>query len=508
MDFSVRNERILTNRVLMDDSDERPVDCDFVLPDYLPDVSAVLKCVMKPMIQSRQRSGDRYLVDGTVSIRTLYLDEGRTCVRSCEFTQPFSSSFLLKNGEDFRYAAVSAQTDYVNCRAVSPRRLDVHGAFTVKLTLYTTEAEEYAADIQGEDVYVKTQELAYTAPAAYAEKTFSVNETGELGVDLPPADFIIRADVAALLRECRRMSGKAIIKGEIRATVLYCSDALQGKTERTQLVLPFSQIIDAEGMTEEWNGDAGVSVLSSDIRLQPNQNGENTLLSVSVKLSAFTNGEKDLSVRLVTDAYSCRCPLQTTRRECEAERAVQYGDEEEEFRQTVPLPSENVAEVLDVWAESFPAGSSCEDGQAAVSSRVLFCMLTRDTDGQVNYYEKMSDYTRQFAGACDGIRFRTEITGCRFSLTGNGSVELAAQIHTVYRCFCRQKVSALAAAQPDEEAAFAPDPAAVRVCFAHAGEDLWEIAKNSRTAADAIRQENGLTSDILEQDTVLLIPLC
>ncbi|MBR7091933.1 MAG: DUF3794 domain-containing protein [Clostridia bacterium] len=508
MDFSVKNERILADRVLTDESDERPVDCDFVLPDYDPDVSAVLKCVMKPMVQSRQRSADRYLVDGIVSIRVLYLDEGRCCVRCCEFTQPFSSSFLLKSGPDIRRAAVSAQTDYVNCRAVSPRRLDVHGAFTVKLTLYTTDAQTYIENMEGQDVYVKTQELTYTAPGSYAEKTFSVNETGELGADLPPAEFIIRADTVALLRECRRMNGKAIIKGEVRTDVLYCADAVQGKTVRSRLVLPFSQIVDAEGMTEEWNCDAGVTILANDVRLQPNQNGENTLLSVSVKLLAFLNGEQDLPVRLAADAYSCRYPLQMTRQEAELEQAVQYGDDEEAFRQTVPLPSDGVAEVLDVWAEIFPAGCVCEDGQTTLSARVLFCMLTRDTDGQVNYYEKMADYARRFACSCDGTRFRMEVTGCDFSATGNGSVELTAQIHTVYRCFRRQRTELLTDVQPDEEGAFAPDPAAVKVCFAHAGEDLWEIAKNSRTPAETIRQENGLTSDILAQDTVLLIPLC
>ena len=34
MDFKVMNKAISTNETLFDDFDERPVDCDFVLPDY------------------------------------------------------------------------------------------------------------------------------------------------------------------------------------------------------------------------------------------------------------------------------------------------------------------------------------------------------------------------------------------------------------------------------------------------------------------------------------------
>lgn len=59
MDIQVTNKVIGTTESLFDDFDERPVDCDFVLPDYLPDIAAVLKCTMKPVVQSKQLSGDR-----------------------------------------------------------------------------------------------------------------------------------------------------------------------------------------------------------------------------------------------------------------------------------------------------------------------------------------------------------------------------------------------------------------------------------------------------------------
>ena len=83
MDFKVMNKAISTNETLFDDFDERPVDCDFVLPDYCPDIAAVLKCTLKPVIQSKQLSGDRMLVDGQANIRVMYLDEARKCVRCC-----------------------------------------------------------------------------------------------------------------------------------------------------------------------------------------------------------------------------------------------------------------------------------------------------------------------------------------------------------------------------------------------------------------------------------------
>ena len=86
MDFKVINKAIAVPETLFDGFDERPVDCDFVLPDYYPDIAAVLKCTLRPVVQSKQLSGDRMLVDGVAVVQVLYLDEARRCVRSCEFS--------------------------------------------------------------------------------------------------------------------------------------------------------------------------------------------------------------------------------------------------------------------------------------------------------------------------------------------------------------------------------------------------------------------------------------
>ena len=64
MDFKVISKAIAVCESVFDDFDERPVDCDFVLPDYCPDIAAVLKCTLEPVVQSKQLSGDRISADG------------------------------------------------------------------------------------------------------------------------------------------------------------------------------------------------------------------------------------------------------------------------------------------------------------------------------------------------------------------------------------------------------------------------------------------------------------
>ena len=60
----------------------------------------------------------------------------------------------------------------------------------------------------------------------------------------------------------------------------------------------------------------------------------------------------------------------------------------------------------------------------------------------------------------------------------------------------------------DEGEAFPPEKAALKIYYASAGESLWQIAKSCHTSMQQVMDENDLAADVLEQDTMLLVPLC
>ena len=47
---------------------------------------------------------------------------------------------------------------------------------------------------------------------------------------------------------------------------------------------------------------------------------------------------------------------------------------------------------------------------------------------------------------------------------------------------------------------------ALTISFCDKDENIWNIAKKYNTTVDAIREENGLASDVLENNRMLMIP--
>ncbi len=506
MELQTTMRRIGLTGTIFDDFDERPVDCDFMLPDFLPDMAAVLKCTMKPVVQSHQISGDRVMADGTVYLNVLYLDEGRKCVRSFENAQPFTSVFTVKDLSAADRVTLSAKPNYVNCRATGPRRVDIHGAFSVKLIVTSRVDTEVIETAEARDLYTKGCKIAYTADGGGAEKPFTINEVLELESEMP-AEMIVRHEAHICISDCKQLPGKAVIKGDVLLKTVYVTDTVAGTLCQAKHSIPFSQILDVEGLDEETLCECLAEIVSCDVRLSQNPNGESRLLSVSVKsvlsLHCFVQENCDL----LTDAFHTVYPLTLTTQRIMPSCLTTLSREPVTLQQSLSLPDGGIADILDVWSDVVTV--ACENGE--LEGQLLVQLIARDTNGVVAYYERPLDMTVPIADDCDQTVVSADVLDTEYTLSGD-RLELRLQLLVCRRTGTVESYLAVTALQADESA---PHPCTqglencqVKVCFAKAGDSLWEIAKATHASPTALMKENNLNDEILQSRTMLLIPLC
>ncbi len=505
MELQTTMRRIGLTKTIFDDFDERPVDCDFMLPDFLPDIAAVLKCTMKPVVQSHQISGDRVMVDGTAYLSVLYLDEGRKCVRSFENTRPFTSVFTVKDLSAGDHVKLNAKTNYVNCRATSPRRVDIHGAFSVKLVVTSRVDTEVVQSAEARDLYTKGCKIACTADAGGTEKAFTINEVLELEADMP-AEMIVRNEAHICISDCKQLPGKAVVKGDMLFKTVYTTDTAAGTLCQAKHSIPFSQIVDLEALTEESLCECHAEIISCDVRLSQNPNGENRLLSVSVKSILSLQCFAQETCELLTDAFHTVYPLSTTTQHVMPSCITGLSRETVAVQQSLSLPEGGIDEILDVWGEVVSV--SCREG--SLEGQLLVQLIGRDANGIVSYYERPMDISVPLSGACEQTAVTADVLDTECTLAGD-RLELKARLPVSCRTTVTESRLAITALQADESAPHAcspgPENCQVKVCFANAGDSLWEIAKAEHASPIALMKENNLSEEILSDRTMLLIPL-
>ncbi len=509
MEIETTIRTIAIPETVFDDVTECPVDCNFTLPDYLPEISTILKCLMKPIIQSHQIIGDRVMTDGTIYLQFLYLDEERKCVRSFEHSQPFTAAFTVKNLENFDDIILNTKSGYLNCRATGPRGVDVHGAFSVRLTLMSQMPIEVVESTENKNVFYKGEKIHNTLLDAFVQKQFTINEVLEIGRNLP-AEQLLRNDAVALITECKQLPEKAIVKGDILLRTYYITDTQTGTVGCTKSRIPFSQILDIEGLTEEKLCDCQADVLLCDVHVTQNANNDNSLLSVTLKVSIVLRTYSEECCTVMTDVFHTGYPLKLKTQRLMPTQIVSLQHGNHTLRQTVELPDSDIADIVDVWCDIITTETHCEENAAIANMRLNVCMITRDDNGILAYYERTTDTEILFEECCEQLSVQFTLIDCEYHLNGT-QLELQLQLAVTRKCLSSHTCLAVTALAVDENTPYhqelGMEGCSLKAYFAKMGESVWDIAKKEHTSPWQLQEENELTEEILGENRVLLIPM-
>ena len=187
MEYKLKKDHISVCEIAFDSFTELPVESDLLLPDYCPDIVKVLKCQARPAFSKTEVSGDKCILEGTTAITVYYTGEdGR--LRTSEHKVDFGKTLELKTTPRNPMVFCSLKEDYLNCKAVNQRRIDVRGSFTVMVKILSGTEEEMVSAAEGTGLQLSRRPTQSGELVGCASKRFTVREDLELGQEKAPMD--------------------------------------------------------------------------------------------------------------------------------------------------------------------------------------------------------------------------------------------------------------------------------------------------------------------------------
>lgn len=512
MEYNITKESIALRETLFDNCQEQAIDLDFNLPDYCPDVQKILKCQVHPKVTSRNISSDRLDVDGTTTIRLLYIDAIRSCVRCCEQSIPFSGSFNLGSSPQNAVIFTNTKIEYVNCRAISPRRLDIHGAFSLCAKVISRENHEVVSGTEESDIEEKIRSIPVDNIIGMEQEPFSVEEVLDLNPGKPPVESIVRTDISVCVSDYKVVSDKFIVKGDASVKILYISDLDQGNLETMEYSIPLSQVLDIEGISEDCTCDVKLELLNSNIKSQTDGSGEDTLIAVEMKLVTTVIAYKEKNVNLLVDAYSKTFDTDLDFSQISIPKFIKCINENYIDKSTLEFENHNIAHIIDLWNDVKSISAKVENENLVFSGKYNVCILARDHDENAFYIERMVDFTHSvpWNEKQTNIDFIPEfcILSMSYRIAGADDLELRVEMKISSPFYSKETHKFINEIYVNEEKPRKKDSeAALTIYYADQGEDLWNIAREYCTSVDAIKTENEIDNDILENRKMLLIPM-
>ena len=504
----LNREVLSASEVVYDGCQEQPIDLDISLPDYCPDIQRILKCQVLPSISSRSVSGDRLEVEGTCTVRVYYLDAGGTSVHCYETESSYLAAVTLKQPVEQPRIYTMTRVEYVNCRPTSPRRLDIHGAFSVCARVCGRADLEIVASAEDENMEQQTKEFSCNLCSGFSQQPFTVEDTLELSPGKLPAETILRTDVCAVLKTAEPMQGQVMAAGEVRLHILYTGGEENTEPESMEYAMPFTQLLDCEGVTEESTCRVQLAVAGIEIQIHADYTGESSAFETHVHLLSSVTNFQPKSMSALSDVYSRTYELNIARKQKTLESLTGIISDTCSHRFSVQCDS-GLTKILDLWNDPCTVTATVDNGQLQFSGKLGICVMALNQENAPFYFERTTEFTcskpieTQFDTRCSA---EGTVLNLSYRLTG-GEIELKAEILLTAEVYELQTYKFITDIEEDTARPKEKDTAALCIYFADAGEKLWDIACRYCTSVNAIRDENGLAGDTVETRGMLLIPM-
>lgn len=514
MEFKLNKEEILTAETILSTVQEQSVELDYVLPDYYPEIFKIIKCIVTPRAASYSLNGNKLTYDISVSVKVLYCAEGSSAVKVIEQKLMYTKTAEMGRAGENPNVTINMRTDYVNCRAVNQRRIDIRGAVSAEILVTDVSRSELISDAFGMDICVKKIPVSFPVNRLFTTKQISVSEELELGMSKPSIDSIIFFDAAVSSTDKKVIANKMVAKGELCINMLYTySDGDSAGIEPMQFTLPFSQIIDFDGIDERFDCFVDADILSCEA--EPKADGEGNTkvvdcnISLMIKCSAYRTASVELAVDEYSTKYGCSHSVSTVK----IESMPQYINYSGIIRSSV-----DTADTIDcVYCarcsiKSFTAVYDKESGSIKIDGTAIYNIIVRGEDGMAASIDKEDAFTLNtpvdnLTESCS-INVKVIPLTYSYSISSGNSVDIKTDIKVCGTASCIETVNGLSDIFIDENTIYEHDDnCAVKLYFASAGESLWDIAKRYKASEDAISEENDVDSSNITDNCMLIIPM-
>ena len=500
---------VFVNETLFSDTTEQAIDIDFTLPDYCPDISKIFKCQSVPRIASKSINGRNLTLEGSVVITLLYCDrEGNLC--SYEYLYPFSKNLEMPDGTAGTNICCKIKNEYINCRAVTGRKVDIHGAVGIFVKVFGKKVQEIVSDYDDCNLELRRGTAEATVPMGYAEKYIIIEEDLPVNQGQPPIRNIIRSDAVSSVKETKIVNSKAVIKGDITVCIIYCPDN-SGTPQSVKSVIPFSQIVEVEGLAEGCEIETKSEIAYFEAKPRISATGEAKSFSLTAKILLCTEAYCSDDIPVIYDAFSRKYKADISKSTVCFDKIKANVQETFHCKKTVAF-EEEISSVVDMWCTVQSSTARFEGENMVICGTVIAGMIICDVNSNAIYAEKPIDFEYRYPLKCTlnspHADPQIEVLSCGFTITGASVLEIMLDLCINAAVYEKRNVTLISDVEVKENIPVERKrKGALTIYFPNNNECVWDIARIYNASVEEIMRINELDSEKLTAGRMILVPI-
>ena len=480
---------------------EQPIETELLIPEYCPDIIKILKCDVKNRVISKKIKEEMLELDCCAEITILYCGEDNvisSVITKYNYAKNLENKLFSHNNID-----VCITSNNFNCRQTSARRIDVKGSINLNLSIHSFVVKEVLYDIKNEHIEQLKCNYDATSTVFVQEKTILVEDELLISSDKPDVNYILRRNAVAIINECKQIGEKAIIKGNIKVDILYCT--VNNTPAVFNETIPFSQIIELNIKDKNCNIISKAEVSSFEAK-PINAINSNAGFLINISLNIVLKGKCNVPVNLIKDCYSTRNKMDVVKDKIILNKLVETIHERVVVKKNLVLNDNQISSIVDLWCcEDKIDGlleNECLKISGVIESSILYC----DMDNNPEQKNAKLEYELNKKITNSNLKIKNinqKIQTCSYTLISENQIEIQAEIYIFAEIYEECESDCVSDLIENNEALGIDDSIIIYYCDEE--ETVWNVAKRFSTPVSSLMEQNGLSDDLISSQSILVI---
>lgn len=467
------------------------------LSDGMPDVGQVIAAWGQPILRGKEWRSDSVSFTGGMMVWVLYRPEDGSGEKCIDAWVPFQMKWDLPALSPEGSIRLRCFPRFVDARPVSPRKIMVRcgmGAMVNAMAKHSFETYEPGENIDGVELLKASYPVRL--PQEMGEKTFLMDEELSLPESSPEAKKLVYYQMEPKVTDKKVLGPKLVFRGTGLLHVLYSTE--DGRLGSWDFEVPFSQFAELD-MEHSTDALADLEMAVTSLELELDESGDFRLKAGITAQYLITD---KLLLELIEDAYSPGREVSLNRRILEMNV---WLDSRREMITGEEILGGDAASVVDgsfLW--DYPRQMRTERG-VEMEMPGTFQSLYYDSEGVLRSASNRWEGRLQIpADENSELHLMPGAANVQTGMSSTG-VQMKLELPVEITATADQGFSMVTGVELGE--ACAKDPARPSLILRRCGtKRLWDIAKDSGSTVEAIRQANGIQNEPAPGQ-MLLIPV-
>ena len=512
MAFELERESMRIYEPLKATNSKIILNTDIIIPDTKPDIMNILDVGALTSVDEKDIHKNKITVSGNVYFTILYSGGEETPeIKSIYYTSPFKEELNVEGMEENCDNFVLAGISHIEPVIVNSRKLNIKTVVDFEVCAVSEKTVAAVSSVSADcSVPSKKEKHNILDLSVCTQSSFMV--TDELKVSSGNGvDEILKTDIKLVSKELKPMNNKLVIKGSILTDTLYTSE---GELYHTENETPFTEVVDAEGLTAEMNAEVKYAIHNFESEVVRAENEE--IITFESKIDVALKAYEESSYEIISDIYSPDYEVETSRDTYRIRIITDSFKEKFTISEVVSLEKDkpDILKVFSFGALPHVDTITPSEGYAMIdgyiNAKIMYLTDSKEmplcsSDKKIPFSLRINNKKISSDSVLD-IEVKSEHDS--YILKSEKDFEVRASLGVEGKIISQNHIDIISDIEIREDTPlFKENQPGIVIYFADKDECLWNIAKRYNTTVKEIAELNGIEENSsLSYRQQLIIP--